>query len=72
MDNIGKKGLVIHNKFAIAQSVYISNDPVQRECIVNRIYVGPDGFMYEISDGETMKAFYEFQLREEKTVNVVD
>lgn len=59
--------MVIDNKFNISEVVYLKTDPDQRERIVSKISILPNGtLVYELSHTTYTSNHYDFELSREK------
>lgn len=63
--------MIIDNKFELGQFVYVITDPDQYKRIVTGIIVNPGvQIMYECSVGNATNNFYDFELSDEKDIEL--
>lgn len=61
--------MVIDNKFELGDMVYLKTDPDQRERIVSKISVLPNGLLaYELSHNTSTSMHYNFEISLEKNI----
>lgn len=71
MNYVGQKGMVIDNKFAIGDTVYVVTDSQQDECIVTAIIVHPEQITYQISKNGHVMGVYDFEITKEKNITAM-
>lgn len=60
--------MVINSKYNFFDTVYLKTDPDQRQRMVTRLNITPNGITYELSCGTQTSWHYDQEIAEEKDV----
>lgn len=58
--------MLIDNKFDLGQTVYLVTDADQSPRIVTRLFIAPEGIVYELCCGTARSEHYDIEMQAEK------